>query len=103
MTLTDLQAALCDLHSPDIEEAYLGLVEETAEVISIRRKGIYHGRAEFNESHLRMELADVLAALVIICIHEGLDADDLPDVVVAKLQQRYPEGWRKGGGLRDRT
>lgn len=77
----------------------LGLAGEAGEVIELIKKSLYHGK-DLDKSALSKELGDVLWYIAAICEQTGISLDDVAEQNVAKLANRYPNGFVKGGGER---
>jgi NTP pyrophosphatase (non-canonical NTP hydrolase) len=70
----------------------LGLCGEAGEVADIIKKAAFMGHA-LDERTLASELGDVLWYWVLLCDTLGLSAADVIAGNVAKLHQRYPDGF----------
>lgn len=78
----------------------LGLGGESGEVVDEIKKILFHGR-ELNRSKLIEECGDVLWYLA--CVAEAI-ASDIPEMMQAnakKVHERYPHGFKLGGGIRE--
>lgn len=83
----------------------LGLAGEVGEFLDMVKKWIFH-KKPLDREHLQKELGDVLWYVVLICDAFGWDLDVIMAKNVAKLKDRYPEGFdteksahRKAGDL----
>jgi len=70
----------------------LGLCGESGEVADLVKKALAH-QTTIDSERLQEELSDVLWYMALICTLQGWTLEDLMQTNVAKLQQRYPEGW----------
>lgn len=84
-------------HMPTEEEYMilwnaLGLAGEAGELANLCKKGICH-RHTLNRDELIKELGDVLWYVAALCTKIGVDMSEVMDRNIAKLKQRYPEGY----------
>ena len=77
----------------------LGLCGEAGEVADLVKKATWHGR-ELTDAELMKELGDVLWYVSDLATARGLNLADIATANLAKLQQRYPDGFVVGGGIR---
>lgn len=70
----------------------LGLTGEAGEVSDLIKKTIFH-KKEFDLTHLKKELGDVMWYIAMICDSVGLDMDEVMEHNIEKLKARYPEGF----------
>jgi NTP pyrophosphatase (non-canonical NTP hydrolase) len=77
----------------------LGLTGESGEVAEIIKKTFYHGHPLDRES-LRAELGDVLWYLAVMADELGLSLDQIATENIAKLSERYPEGFSESRSIR---
>ncbi len=77
----------------------LGLAGEAGEVVDMIKKATFHGIPLDREKFIN-ELGDVL--WYIGCLGEALDVgiEDIAQANTAKVRKRYPNGFKKGGGIR---
>ena len=112
MTFDDYQTGVLRTWSPDITPltqwekevvfAETGLSGETGEVSELVKKGIFHGQGELlDPEKLKKELGDVLYYVVALANLFNLTLDEIATANNRKLQVRYPDGFVKGGGIRE--
>lgn len=75
-----------------IEILLLGLAGEAGEVCDYMKKVLGHGH-ELDLVNLQSELGDVLWYLAQICQKTGLDLEMVAVANLAKLAERYPDGF----------
>ena len=71
----------------------LGLAGEAGEVADIIKKGILHGKGTDTTGRIVEELGDVLWYVAGLASHYGLSLDDIMEANIAKIRERYPDGW----------
>lgn len=79
----------------DLGEAFdaaLGLSGETGELCDIIKKWVFHEK-QFDEEHAKKELGDVMWYVAMMCHAFGWNLDDILEMNVEKLLNRYPEGF----------
>lgn len=87
-----------DLHSVQIEiHALHGMVGELGELHSIYQKA-YQGHMELEE-HFQKELGDLLWFIAEYCTAWGWNLEDIMQMNINKLRERYPEGFEKEKSL----
>jgi NTP pyrophosphatase (non-canonical NTP hydrolase) len=72
--------------------AALGLCGEAGEFADTLKKAEFHGH-ELNTAELQKELGDVLWYAALACNALGVQMGDVMEANIAKLRQRYPEGF----------
>ena len=72
--------------------ACLGLSGEVGEFNDIMKKIIFH-EADFDEEHLKKELGDICWYVAMMCEAFGWNLDEIMQMNVNKLKNRYPEGF----------
>lgn len=70
----------------------LGLVGEAGEVAELIKKEFAYGK-EYDSDEMDNELGDVLFYLVAMAQQNGIWMEEVMKKNVAKLQQRYPQGY----------
>lgn len=70
----------------------LGLAGEVGEFLDMVKKWIFH-KKPLDRDHLQKELGDVMWYVALICHAMGWDLDVILVKNVAKLKDRYPEGF----------
>ena len=70
----------------------LGLSGETGEFIDMVKKWIFHDK-EFNIEHAKKELGDVCWYIAMICDGFGWNLDEIMEMNIKKLRERYPQGF----------
>lgn len=106
MNFDDYQLAAQKTADPDMNFNYvpLAIVGEAGEIAELFKK-FYHHRVEvfkdgdFYQS-LRKELGDLLWGLSNAASFYGFRLDDIARDNLEKLEQRYPHGFVRGGGIR---
>ena len=89
--------------NPQLAEMALGLAGETGEVIDCLKKHLFHGH-KLDPAKITDELGDVLWYIAGLCSILGVDMEDVAAGNIAKLKERYPEGFNeeksieRGGG-----
>lgn len=68
-----------------------GLASEVGEVLGIFQK--YYQGHYVDEEHLKKELGDVIWFVNEICTAEGFSFDEIMEMNIEKLKQRYPDGF----------
>ena len=77
----------------------LGIAGEAGEYCELIKKRNFHGK-ELNLQDAKKELGDVLYYIAMAASNLGLSLSDVAEANVAKLRERYPNGFVKGGGNR---
>ncbi len=77
----------------------MGLAGETGELVDGLKKELFHGRTMSRE-HFEEEAGDVLWYLANLCAVRGVSLERVAANNIAKLQKRYPDGFKPGGGVR---
>lgn len=75
-----------------IINACLGLSGEVGELNDMVKKWIFH-EGDLDLIHLKKELGDVCWYVAMMCESAGWDLDDVFQMNVDKLRNRYPEGF----------
>lgn len=73
-------------------EGVMGLNGESGECIDIVKKHIFQGHI-LNKDHLAEELGDVAWYLAFTAFVIGYDLEDVLQMNIKKLKERYPEGF----------
>lgn len=71
----------------------LGLAGEAGEVADMVKKGILHQHGLFYAKMVK-ELGDVLWYVAALCTNMDLDMGDVMAANIAKLRERYPDGFK---------
>lgn len=79
-------------HREQLVHCALGIVGEAGEVAELVKKQFAYNK-DFAFSDMDEELGDVLFYLVAMAQHCGTNLDKIMQKNVAKLQQRYPQGY----------
>lgn len=69
-----------------------GLSGETGEFIDMIKKWIFHDK-ELNIEHAKKELGDVCWYIAMICDGFGWNLDEIMEMNITKLKERYPQGF----------
>lgn len=99
-TGTTLDAETGDLkvttiHGVDVGgilNACLGMSGEVGELNDMVKKVIFHEK-ELDEIHLMKELGDVMWYVAMFCSSMGWNLDEILQMNIEKLKNRYPEGF----------
>lgn len=75
-----------------ILDSCLGLSGEVGELNDMVKKWIFH-EADIDLGHLKKELGDVMWYVAMMCESVGWNLDDVMQVNIDKLKNRYPEGF----------
>lgn len=79
------------------KHALYGMVSEIGELHGIYQK-TYQGH-EFNEEHAKKELGDLMWFIAEYCTAHGWELDDICQMNVDKLKNRYPDGFEADKSL----
>jgi len=80
-----------------IECMALGLAGETGELVDEIKKQVYHKRAT---GKFKEEAGDLFFYYTMLLHDMGYSLDEVMRFNMAKLNERYPDGFRTGGGIR---
>lgn len=75
-----------------IFNACLGLSGEVGEFNDMIKKWIFHEK-ELDIEHAKKELGDIMWYVALMCDSFGWNLDEILDINVAKLKNRYPQGF----------
>ena len=92
----ELAARTINKHLEDYEIEYHslhGMVSEVGEIHSIYQK-VYQGHV-FDWTHLQLELGDLLWFIAEFCTANGWKLEDIMQMNIDKLSNRYPEGFNE--------
>ena len=78
----------------------MGLAGETGELVDLLKKDLFHGRTATLHD-IESEAGDVLWYLANLCRVNGIDLQQVAEANLVKLKKRYPNGFVKGGGVRE--
>jgi len=78
----------------------MGLAGETGELVDLLKKEIFMGQIATRKD-FESEAGDVLWYLANLCRVRGVDLQRVAENNLEKLRRRYPDGFVKGGGVRD--
>ena len=98
MTLSEYERQAARTANPSLDErdrlmdAAAGLAEESGEVLGAVRKHAYFGH-RLDVDRLRIELGDVLWCLAMTARAAGLSLEEVAGANIAKLRDRYPDGF----------
>ena len=70
----------------------LGAAGEAGEVADLFKKHLFHGH-DLDKGVLQKELGDVLWYLAALCTELGISLESVAEGNVAKMKERYPEGF----------
>jgi NTP pyrophosphatase (non-canonical NTP hydrolase) len=74
-----------------MEHSLFGMCSEIGELLGIYQK-VYQGHALYPE-HIDKELGDILWMVAEYCTATGRKLDDIMELNIQKLRDRYPEGF----------
>ena len=81
-----------NLYDYEVEQHALhGMVGEIGEIHSIYQK-VYQDHV-FDETHLKLEVGDLLWFIAEFCTAHGWDLDEIMELNINKLMNRYPDGF----------
>ena len=101
MTLNEYQDAMRRTYKPGrIINHILGLCGETGELAEEIKKAFFHDVPAEREK-TKDELGDVLWYLTALVNDNAFTLDEIATHNIEKLKRRYPEGFVKGGGIRE--
>ena len=98
MTFDDYQSAASRTLNPSLDDrerlvdAAAGLAEEAGEVLGLVRKHVYMNH-ELDRGRIVKELGDALWCIAAVAGAVGVTLDDVAASNLAKLRQRYPDGY----------
>ena len=83
-----------DCNVPQLLTAALGLTAEAGEFTEVVKKIIFQGKpvTEENMFHLKRELGDIMWYVAQACIGMNISIDEILQMNVDKLADRYPDG-----------
>lgn len=79
-----------------LHAALTGLVGELGEVAEIIKKHLWHGR-DLDVDELRAEIGDTMWYQALMCDALGLDMQAVAEGNIAKLRERWPDGFKVEG------
>lgn len=77
----------------------LGVAGEAGEVADLIKKHLFHDKRNVREQ-VKKELGDVLWYVATLAHTFGLTLSEVANANIDKLHERYPEGFKPGGGVR---
>ena len=77
----------------------MGMAGEAGEACDDIKKAIFHDIG-LDRSKIVKELGDILWYITAICTKLNIPLEIVMDRNIAKLEERYPDGFVQGGGLR---
>jgi NTP pyrophosphatase (non-canonical NTP hydrolase) len=107
LSLNEFQSSIALTYRPgNIACHGLGIAGEAGEVADIIKKTLYHDEPLPLITHprreaAREELGDVLWYVAAVASDWGLSLNDVAQGNIDKLRERYPNGFVRGGGVRD--
>lgn len=78
----------------------LGIAGEAGEYCELIKKHVFHSKP-MNPEDAKKELGDVLYYVAMAAANLGMSLEDVAVANVEKLNSRYPEGFKEGGGIRE--
>lgn len=88
-----------DSYMAELANFSMGLAGETGELVDALKKELFHDRIMSTE-HFEEEVGDILWYLSNLCSARGLGLHRIAENNILKLNKRYPDGFKKGGGIR---
>jgi NTP pyrophosphatase (non-canonical NTP hydrolase) len=79
-------------HSSGLANYALGLAGEAGETADYLKKVLFHGH-ELDNEKLMKELGDVLWYITAVAEFNGYDLEQIAQMNIIKLRQRYPDGF----------
>ena len=97
MDFHEYQRSAMRTAKPDatIWEATMGLAGEAGETIDYLKKVYFHDH-EYNPATLKKEIGDVLWYMALIAKIHGFSLQEVAELNIQKLWERYPEGFDPG-------
>ncbi|MAP55902.1 MAG: nucleotide pyrophosphohydrolase [Altibacter sp.] len=86
-------------HSQAAMNWALGIAGEAGEYCELIKKSEFHGK-KLDKDHAKKELGDILYYVAMAATNLGIDLASVAQANVDKLTARYPEGFKRGGGIR---
>lgn len=83
-----------------ILNATLGIVGEAGEFADLIKKHVFHGVTADRDKVLK-ELGDILYYVTVAAYEHGFNLNFVARTNNEKLAARYPQGFVKGGGIRE--
>lgn len=83
-----------------VDEACKGLAVHAGSVADMVKKETFHA-VPADVYKIRLEVGDVLWYLNQLCYAYGLTLGECATANIEKLRKRYPDGFVKGGGVRE--
>tara|TARA_R100000664_G_C2727983_1_gene119361 strand:+ start:534 stop:902 length:369 start_codon:yes stop_codon:yes gene_type:complete len=80
----------------------LGIAGEAGEYCELIKKKHFHAKP-LNRQDAKKELGDILYYVAMAAANLQLDLSEIAEANVEKLLARYPNGFVKGGGVRQRN
>ena len=77
----------------------LGIAGESGEFCELIKKHVFHDKP-MNPEDAKKELGDILYYVAMAAANLGLKLEDVAQANCDKLRSRYPNGFKKGGGIR---
>lgn len=100
LSIHEYQTQMMRTYKPNrLMNHILGLVGEAGEVAELIKKDQYHAKP-YDRNTMKDELGDVLWYLTALANDHELSLAEIAERNIEKLQMRYPNGFVKGGGIR---
>ncbi len=81
-----------------IKNFCFGLGGETGELLDLFKKHFYHGHT-FDEIAIKKEIGDILWYVSNIANEYNFKLDEIMELNIEKLKQRYPNGFSKSNSI----
>lgn len=85
-------------HEHQLANAALGISDEAGEVAGVVKKMLFQGHPA-NPTLIADEMGDVLWYLALLATTMGFSLGDVAAANVAKLEKRYPKGFRRADSV----
>ena len=86
------QGVIGDMDVAGLLFGCLGMQGELGEFTELVKKWIFHEDG-LDEEHMKKEMGDFMWYVALVCDSMGWDLDDILDMNIRKLEQRYPDGF----------
>lgn len=78
----------------------MGIAGESGELVDYIKKVVYHGKP-LDKDNIISELGDILWYIANLAKELDITLEDVAFSNIMKLRNRYPDGFIKGGGVRE--
>ena len=88
----ELSARTANPHDNELANYGLGIAGEAGEVADLVKKSLFHGH-KVDQENIKKELGDVLWYMTQLARLVGITLEDVAAANIAKLKERYPDGF----------